>query len=189
VRRTQASLDLGGWARWPGPRLTIVDSDLEGQAKTFFAAMRVAAACPDFSALTLFEDDVVVSRNALDYISQVVVDPDIALVSWFCRRGQLTDTTVPHLEIGGTKDFAYNQAITMPAATVRALVDSEAARTWPGLHGADTLVGKVMTDGKVAYHFPNLADHVDGGKSLVGSFGRRKSSTFLGENADALALS
>lgn len=185
--RTQASLRNGGWDRWLGPKLVIEDVDGVGQARTFFAALRAAAACPDFVALTLFEDDIIVAKNMLGYVARFDLT-DYDLVSWFCRRGCLHGANgAPHVELESAYQFAYNQAITMPASTVRTLLASPLLDTWP-MHGADTLVGRVMPNAKIGRHFPNLADHVGGGRSIVGSAGRQTSSTFIGETFDALTL-
>ena len=40
----------------------------------------------------------------------------------------------------------------------------------------------------VAYHFPNIVDHVGGDSSLTGNTGPRHSCTFVGESFDALDL-
>lgn len=187
-RRTEASLRLGGWDRWAGPKLVVEDGIDHGQAQTFFAVLKAAAACPGFTALTLFEDDVVVAKNMLDYVSTFELTEGFTLASWFCRRASHVICEPPHLELGSAHEFAYNQATTMPASTVIKLLASEQLRRWPSKHGADTLIGMAMPNATVAYHFPNLADHTGGGRSLVGSFGPQRSSTFVGEGFDACGL-
>jgi hypothetical protein len=182
------SLRHGGWDRWPGPKLVVEDPGDHGQAQTFFAALRAAAACPGFTALTLFEDDVVVAKNMLDYVSTFELVDDLALVSWFCRRRPYAQVTTPHLEVENAHSFAYNQATTMSASTVVTLLASDQIRRWPTKHGADTLIGKAMRKSKVAYHFPNLVDHIGGGRSVVGSVGLQRSSTFVGEDFDVMKL-
>ncbi len=183
-----ASLGAAGWEDWEGEKLLVEDSNLLGQAETFFEVLRRAESVHGFRMLTLFEDDVVVAKTMLSYVRTFVLDEDLALVSWFCRRRPRATPELVHLEVEAAHEFAYNQATTMSVETVRKLLSSEALKHWPSRHGADTLVGAAMPGAKVARHFPNLVDHVGGGRSLVGSMGLQRSGTFVGEDFDAATL-
>lgn len=204
LQRTLASLKADDWI---GPKMIMMDGrafivrpvdwwlfhpsarldSRVGQARTFFETLKVASQFPNFSYLTLFEDDVVVAENALNYIATMKYPNGVAMVSWF---HQLATGDEPRTTwvIDSAKNHSCNQSITLPAATVRALLDSSQLKSWSNLHGADVLIGQVMPDARVAYHFPNIVDHIGGDHSLVGNTGARRSPTFVGETFDALDL-
>lgn len=175
---------------WRGRILTQIDLHRDGQAVTFFRILTNAAAYEGLTYLTVFEDDVVLAQNALEYISLHKPDPDLVLTSWFSVETCTIPRTRPVLSTISAPEYMFNQAITMPASTVRTLVASDAVKKWPERHGADRIFGHVYPKGKCALHFPSIAQHVGGAESLVGnnSHGIRTSPTFIGESSDALAL-
>ena len=206
-RRTLQSLELGGYSRWPGPSLVVGDGHVQrpggswwlfhtsarldhrvGQARTFFETLRLATQFSGFSRLTMFEDDVVVPENALDYISSLYYPDDVAMFSWFHQLAPNPSQSRPVWMIGAARDHSCNQGITLSAKTVHELLASQQLKTWREPHGADMLIGQVMPDALVAHHFPNIVDHVGGDSSLVGNTGDRRSPTFVGESFDALDL-
>ena len=102
LRATLASLEAAGLRRWPGPKFVMADGcqpDVPspwqvfatmdgppglGSARTFLAAFRKALEIdPGLELLTIFEDDVALSRNALDYIQVVEMPADVAMISWY----------------------------------------------------------------------------------------------------------
>lgn len=182
--RTWASLDLGSAHR----TYSVKDLHNAGQAPTFFHALELAASQPDFEHVTLFEDDVIGARRACLYIAHTEIPDDVAMVSWFHRLAPNPLQSNTTWMIERAADFSHQQAVTLPAATVRALLASEQRRLWSTKHGADMLIGEVMPDAKVAYHFPNIVDHVGGDASLTGNNGPRRSATFVGEDFDAYDL-
>ena len=184
LERTWASLALSGAARM----YSVTDRNRLGQAATFFHALELAARQPDFERVTILEDDLIAVRRAMLYIAHTVFDDDIALHSWFHQLAPNPPQPGPVWMVEQAEHFSCNQAITMPAKTVHALLDSPQRKSWSSLHGADMLIGQVMPRAKVAYHFPNLVDHVGGEHSLVGNTGARCSSTFPGEAFDAYDL-
>lgn len=169
----------------------VCDTDGAGQARTFFRALRTAINyAPNLTALTLLEDDVVLAKNALDYIATTRIDPDLAFASWFSIDSYLGPRLPPLFYCIEARDYQYNQAITFPARTVHELLASDALKNWSEPHGADRIYKDVFPDRKVGIHYPNLVQHVGGAESLVGNNhqGARTSPTFIGEDADALAL-
>ena len=182
--RTWASLALSGAARM----YSVKDCVQKGQAATFFYALELATRQPDFERVTIFEDDLIAVRQALLYIAHTEFDDDIAMYSWFHQRAPNPLQHGPVWMIDRAANHSCNQAITMSAATVHALLDSPQRKSWSSLHGADMLIGQVMPDARVAYHFPNLVDHVGGEHSLVGNTGARRSPTFPGEDFNAYDL-
>jgi hypothetical protein len=162
----------------------------QGQARTLFQALATAAAAPGFTALTLLEDDIVLAKNALDYIATTRIDPDLGFISWFSTTRFVGPRLPPLLHCIEARDYQFNQAITFPARTVHELLASPALRDWSEPHGADRLYAQVFPDRKVAIHYPNLVQHVGGEDSLVGNnaHGPRTSPSFIGEDADALEL-
>jgi hypothetical protein len=183
-------LDEHWWQQWHGSTTIEVDRKHAGQAPTFFAILRWAAQRDPFTALTLLEDDVVLAKNALDYIATTRIDQDLAFISWFSINSYLGPRLPPLLHCIEARDYQYNQAITFPARTVHELLASDALKNWSQPHGADCIYRDVFPDKKVAVHYPNLVQHVGGAASLVGNThqGPRTSPTFIGEDADALAL-
>lgn len=201
LRRTLASLAAAGASTWPGSRVVFFDGlplagidpwwevvslPKRGQAQTFFSVLRAASnrSC----ALTMFEGDVVLPRNALPYIATAVLDPDIVLASWFHRLGPRVPTVDPHWHVEHASMFSCNQGITVSRAAIRRLLDSSALRDWSEPHGADMIFSRVMPQARVAHHFPNFVQHTGGAESLVGNVEPRTSPTFVGEDFDALML-
>lgn len=182
--RTWKSLQLDDMFRM----YSVKDLECVGQAATFFHSLELAAAQPDFERVTLLEDDLIGARRAMLYIAHAVLDDDIAMHSWFHQLAPNPPQRGAKWMIGPAREFSCNQAITMPAKTVHALLNSPQRKNWSTPHGADMLIGQVMPDAKVAYHFPNLIDHVGGDSSLVGNTGVRRSPTFVGEDFDAYDL-
>lgn len=203
LAQTMKALNWAGIERWRGPKLLVCDGALNlavssdwivvnrrerpaGQAKTFLDVLQAAAGFKYLSALTLFEDDVALADNALDYIAEVEIDPDLALISWFTIDNFAAPFT-PFLYV--TPAVTYrpsNQGITFPAATVREVVEAGVLENWSEPHGADAVFLKMTKP--CAVHFPNLVQHTHGNESLTGNVGARLSTTFPGESFDALKL-
>ena len=141
-----------------------------------------------FTALTLLEDDIVLAKNALDYIATTRIDDDLGFISWFSVYSYDGPRIPPLLHCIPACDYQFNQAITFPARTVHELLASDALKNWSEPHGADRIYKDVFPDRKVAIHYPNLVQHVGGTESLVGNndHGPRESLTFIGEDVDAL---
>jgi len=189
-------------AGWNGPKYIHVDGidqgagdfppnciPPKGQAQSFFTVLRWAADA-NLTALTLLEDDVVLAKNALDYIATTRIDDDLGFISWFSIYRHDGPRLPPLLHCIEARDYQFNQAITFPARTVHELLASDALKNWSEPHGADRIYKDVFPDRKVGVHYPNLVQHVGGTASLVGNndHGPRTSPTFIGESADALAL-
>lgn len=182
---------------WRGPKYIHVDGidqyacdvSPKGQAQSFFDILRWAADAK-LTALTLLEDDVVLAKNALDYIATTRIDDDLAFISWFSIYRHDGPRIPPLFHCIEARDYQFNQAITFPARTVHELLASDALKNWSEPHGADRIYKDVFPDRKVAIHYPNLVQHVGGRNSLVGNnaHGPRESMTFLGEDFDALSM-
>ena len=186
--RTEESLWEAGAGAWQHFSF-LTDHTGEGQAKTFFRALAAAAGTSGFTALTLLEDDVILAKNALDYIATTKIDDDLAFVSWFSVGRYSGPRLPPVLDCFRARDYMFNQAITFPARTVHELLASDALKNWSEPHGADRIYKDVFPDRLVAVHYPNLVQHIGGAQSLVGNndHGPRTSPTF-GQVADALDL-
>lgn len=188
--RLAASLNQAGFGRWNGTVYPVVDDSRRGQAWTFFECLRRAASDPAMTYLTLLEDDIVLAKNALDYIATTRIDDDLAFISWFSREACSIPRVLPVLSCRPALHYDCNQAITFPARTVHELLASDVLKNWSEKHGADRIYGMVFPDRPVAVHYPNLVQHVGGLESLVGNNeqGARVSPSFIGEDADALGL-
>lgn len=199
LQRLLASLSAAGLERWQGPKILVADgcaptilgwqtygSDEQvGQAQTFFKALDLAGA---FEYVTFLEDDVVLARNALDYIKTVQFTADLKLVAWY-GGGQSPFVSVPgpFLATVAASGFARIPAVTMPGKTAREVATSAARDAWKDRHGADEIFGRVFPDGLCAIHFPSVVQHI-GDISAVGNTGSRPSPTFPGEDFDAGSL-
>ena len=194
ARLRRCHLDLQAWGKWQHSKFLGVDgmndTPLQGQAKTFFDILRRAANVHGFTALTLLEDDVVLAKNALDYIATAKIDDDLAFISWFSVETCEVPRVPPILVCYPALGYMFNQCITFPARTVHELLASDALKNWNEVHGADRIYEKVFPEKLVAVHYPSLVQHVGGQESLVGnnSHGLRVSPTFPGEDFDALSL-
>jgi hypothetical protein len=197
-----ATLDAAGLARWCGPRFIVADGYVpeapgwhiepsptrEGQARTFFRLMRLAAAVPGFTTLTLFEDDIALARNALDYIARVRIDDDLVFLAWHNTNVTLPwGVRPPSLVDVPVIRYRSNVAVTFPARAVLALLDSDALRAWERTQGADILTWGVFPQGRCGIHYPALVQHV-GDVSVLGNPIVRRDLHFVGEAADAMQL-
>jgi hypothetical protein len=204
--RTLASLEHAGLARWRGPRAIFADGCLpdvdplrygwnvfartsrEGQARTFFRLLRTVAAWSGFTALTLLEDDVVLARSALDYIATVDVG-DLAFLAWINFDVQVPwGAGRPSIIEAPITRYRSNAALTLPAATVRAVLASPAVVNWQGMHGADSVYWG-LSNTRCGVHYPSLAQHV-GEVSSVGDtrLDARVDRNFVGEDFDTNTL-
>lgn len=210
LERTLESLKAAGSDWWEGPKYIVADgyrpnvhsesplldgwsvlSTIEclGQARTFFRALQIAA--PN-KMLTFFEDDIELAKDSLAYMKRVVMDPDLALISWhdvpMCLFRSIPPP--PVFTIMAAQSWARAQAITLPQRTILAVLDSPITRAWPTRHGADRIFAAVMPGTLCAVHYPNLVQHVGGLDSEVGNTfeGERLSLSYIGSDASALAL-
>lgn len=197
-----ASLAAAGLERWRGPRLMFSDNYVPqapgwnvlpstsrlGQARTFFRLLQTVAAMPDATTVTLFEDDVALARNALDYIGRVQIADHLVFLAW-------QNTNVPYpwgvptpsiIEVPIIR-YRSNVAVTFPMRTVRALLDSEALRTWERTKGADIITWGTFAYGRCGIHFPSLVQHVGDVSSLDDPIVRRDLQ-FIGTEVDAMKL-
>jgi len=233
LTKTISSLVRAGLVRWDGPKILVHDGPMDedasnaatalvhagwvvhtssetlGQAQTFLHVLAATSEVPDFQMLTMFEDDVQLARNALDYIRRTEFDIDLALISWFTTQNKQSPIEQPFLHISAAANFTptnaaitlpaetahavleryypSNQAITLPAETASAILSSGKLAAWPERHGADRIFWEVPGT-PCAVHYPSLVQHVGGEDSRVGNTGSRMSPTFRGEGFDALSL-
>jgi hypothetical protein len=199
---TLRSLAGAGLERWKGPRLVVADGyapaipgwrvetsqETQGSMRTLLRLLRIVAHEYPGYALVSFQDDVVLARNALDYIATVVLDSDLALITWF----NINDLPLPgpRLLVRETVRFDCGQGMTVPASTIATVLASDVGDTWPRRHGCDKLFGAVMPKSLYGIHVPDIVQHVGGLNSAMGNefLGARMSPTFIGEDTDALNL-
>lgn len=204
--QTLKSLQAAGLERWKGPKYICADgyspdarlgwrykvcAEQRGQAKSFFAALKTASEIPELAYVTLFEDDIVLSRNALDYIKRVEIGDNILLVSWYSRYSSPTQLLEkPKMLKIPSNRFAGFPGITMPNSTVRALLASDTVRDWTELHGADHSIMRAFTSGFCRVHFPNIVQHMGIAETTTASKHSEEniSPTFAGEDFDAMSL-
>lgn len=182
------SLHRAGLDRWIGMKLLVADGSnpvvpsgwqghffpapASGSAHAFRRTLQLALqADPELEYLTYLEDDVILSVNALDYISSVQVPDDLSLVSWFTYDYNpptiplgptVSRYQLPVLACRPTRLFILNQALTIPRRTIEAVLRCPHVRDWPKSNGSDEIFGWVLGDVPYAVHFPNLVQHGGG---------------------------
>jgi len=218
---TLDSLEQAGVKRWNGPKIIVSDGyapDVPpswklfvvstkqpalGSAKTFVKLLRLAIATdPLLEYLTYFQDDIVLAKNSLDYISQVAIPKELSLVSWFNTDWHKPDFTPPAvLGHRATSLFIRSQAVTFTRMAVNAMLYCHEVTHWPKLDACDAMPAWALADIPYADHYPGLVQHTEGFNSACNlTFqqhqlrskcphnGERTSPSFVGENFDALSL-
>ena len=181
-QRTMASLEE---ARAPSPRV-VCDERREGQAPTFFRALRQALET-GAENFTIVEDDAVFVKNAFEYIQRVSLN-ELMLVSWYSTSCfPFRSQRMPALVTYAAKIWSGAPAITLPRHMAERILNSEVCRSWSTPHQGDAVFGRFDPDGRCAVHYPNLVDHISL-DSLTGNTGLRPSPTFPEEDFDARRL-
>ena len=219
---TLASLETAGLARWHGPKLLVSDGYIPecpptwtglavssempslGSAKTFVALLRKAIENdPELEYLTYFQDDIILAKNSLDYISQVSIPPELSLVSWFNTTWNKPEwqNAPPSLGCRPTRYFIRSQGITMTRRAIDAMLYCHVVNNWPRINSCDAMPDWALGDVPYADHYPSLIQHTEGLNSacnltliqhrLDSTYphkGPRISPSFAGEDFNALKL-
>ena len=82
----------------------------------------------------------------------------------------------------------HKEAITLTRRAVDALSYCPRAANWPHRHQSDIMLAWTLMDTLYAEHYPSLVQHTAGSNSTCGHEGSRTSSSFVGEDFDALSL-
>ena len=123
---------------------------------------------PLLEQLTFLEDDVILSKNALDYIARVAIPQDLSLITWFNYDYNLPDhplkpppTKYPHpiLACRSTRMFINTQAVTINRRTIDSLLRCPYVQGWPNRGAHDEMFSWAIGDVPYAAHFPCLAQH------------------------------
>lgn len=201
---TLESLSKAGLGEWRGQKIIAADgynpategwemvSSLEqkGSAQTFFMLLdKIVELWPKTEKVTFCEDDIVLSKNALDYIQQTILDRDLSLIAWFSPYWPRSDRVPEQKPVLGcfyNKDFFYSQCVTISRSLLNQIRTMQS--TWKEKDGPDLLMKR--RGFKCAVHYPNLAEHVGGENSACGhsDWGPRRSISFVGKDFDALNL-
>ena len=205
---TLNSLEKAGLQRWTGPKIIMADGyqpDVPapwqvfitmdhppglGSARTFLAAFREALKLdPSLEFLTIFEDDIVLSRNALDYIQVVEVPADVTMISWYSWKWKPPGPLLPpFLGIQPSRFFFDSQGLTLSRRAIDAALYCPMAANWRYRNNKDIMMAWSLMDAPYAEHCPNLAQHMGGTNSACGHSVTYVSTTFLGTEFDALTL-
>lgn len=197
LSRTLASLEKAGFDRWEGPKYIVADgydpgpqrgwrvegsAERNGSSRTLMRLLSLAG--PELPLLYL-QDDIVLARNALDYIRTVDLE-ELAFISWFGVHQYVLSPAVT-LAVP-SKNWITTQAVTISPAAIRKALDSGLVENWRE-HGCDKLLCAAVEGQPFAVHHPNLVQHVGVGISAIrDDWSARTSPTFIGEDADALNL-
>ena len=221
LQSTLDSLVLAGIQRWEGPCWIVSDGywpevpspwqviavtteqPALGSAKTFLAVLRKALEVDPFLAyLTYLQDDIVLSKNSLDYIAQVSIPSNLSLVSWFNTDWLKPDyVSPPLLGCRPTRYFIRSQAITLTRPAIEAMLYCRVVVNWPRLTSCDAMPAWALADIPYADHYPSLGQHTEVFNSACKltlqqrnvtdacpHHGPRVSPSFMGEDFDALSL-
>ena len=221
LQSTLSSLVLAGAQRWKGPCWIVSDGYLPeasppwqvfaitteqpalGSAKTFLAILRRALEVdPKLEYLTYLQDDIILSKNSLDYIAQVSIPSNLSLVSWFNTDWLKPDyVSPPLLGCRPTRYFIRSQAITLTRPAIEAMLYCRVVVNWPRLTSCDAMPAWALADIPYADHYPSLVQHTEGFNSACNltlqqrnvtdacpHHGPRVSPSFMGEDFDALSL-
>ncbi len=200
------SLEAAGVERWRGPKILVLDGhgglvktkeerpgwlvagsrERQGQAQTYFEALRLAVES-GAKRITFFEDDVLLAKNALDYIAQVEPPEEAPIIAWWNRMPAPFREGPPIFLLTPNCSFVRNVALSMSAETARKLLDSEVVKNWNQRHAGDMIYSDALPGAQAALHFPGVVQHI-GNESTVGKTEIRKSQSFIGKEADAMRL-
>lgn len=210
LEQTLTSMEAAGVARWRGPKFICADgyspevalgwkmlttgSVRSGQAKSFFGALHKASEIAGLRYVTLFEDDMILCKNALDIIARVEINQDYVLLNWYTSKlfAQPRKGNEPYVWTMPLTLYGNIQAATYPIETVRRVLASDAAKTMSvgGNIGFD-FFARVFPGKLCGNVYPNLVQHMGGVNSAVSPMGAGSgnvSATFAGEDFDALSL-
>jgi hypothetical protein len=220
LQSTLNSLEQAGLHRWKGPCWIVSDGYLPeapppwqvfavtteqpalGSAKTFLAILRKALEVdPQLEYLTYLQDDIILSKNSLDYIAQVSIPDDLSLVSWFNTdwlkpewgiegpaKGKWTGKThdtlnvtiyisPPVLGCRPTRYFIRSQAITLTRPAISAMLYCRVVANWPRLTSCDAMPAWALADIPYADHYPSLVQHTEGFNSACNLTLQRRNVT------------
>ena len=161
-------------------------AERQGQAQTYFRGLRQALA-KGAKRITFFEDDVLLARNALDYIAQVEPPEEAPIIAWWNRMPAPFREAPPMFLLTPNCSFVRNVALSMSAETARKLLDSEVVKNWDQRHAGDMIYSDALPGAQAALHFPGVVQHI-GNESTVGKTEIRKSQSFIGKEVDATRL-
>jgi hypothetical protein len=217
---TLDSLETAGLSRWKGSKILASDGYSPpippswiglpvstsmpslGSAKTFVALLqKTIEVDPSLEYLTYFQDDIVLAKNALDYIASVSIPPALSLVSWFNSIWLKPDWSTPSLGCRPTRYFIRSQAMTLSRMAVDAMLYCHVVTHWPRVNSCDAMPDWALGDIPYADHYPSLVQHTEGlnsacnltliQRNLDSTYphkGQRISPSFVGEDFDVLSL-
>jgi hypothetical protein len=171
-----------------------------GAKHSLWVALRLAAEA-NVERLLLFEDDVVVCKNAIPRMLSQAITDDTAFISYFDRGAIFEAIKAPtpgNMYPGGLYHtpaalFQCAQALLFPKWTIDWLVAQDPPElAWCGPNDRDTSLNHILRKSPFPYyaiHLPSIVDHV-GVQSAI--FGRERTeiraASFQGEDFDALSL-
>ncbi len=144
---------------------------------------------PRTECLTVFQDDIVLSKNALDYIQHIEIHPDLAAISWYSGDWIEPDfMSRPILGCRPSRFFYASLGLTLPRRTLNDILYCPMATRWHRRNLSDILLAWILMDKLYAEHCPNLIQHPREANSACGHSTIRTSAIFAGENFDSLSL-
>jgi hypothetical protein len=174
---------------WP----TFATPQLEGQTKTYWRALATgleAAKQSGSDRIVIFEDDVELSRNALQYMERAPLPEGLDFVTWFDGHAVPPGARHSIHVVPGDKFFCL-QGVTWKLSTAERLLQSSAFGAWRERHAGDMLIAQILTGRFYGVHVPNLVQHMGAasicnpGQHLVGV---RTANNYRGRAFDAMTL-
>jgi hypothetical protein len=204
LRRLLTQIDSSNWR---GPRIVVSDgrqsvltgwrvaasSHNEGQKRTYWRALAIGleeARRRRFDRILILEDDVVLCRNALQYMESARLPSVLDFVTWFDGHAIPPRARQGIYPVLGQSFFCL-QGVTWSCATAERLLTAPAAQQWKERHSGDILVAKILRGRYYGVHVPNLVQHL-GATSVCnpgqGLTGVRVANNYPGHDFDALTL-
>jgi hypothetical protein len=194
-------------SRWNGRRLVVADGPLStrsdwpvlagpsrlGQMRTYWRALATGvdeARRHGSDRITIFEDDVEICHNALQYMERARMPDALDFVTWF--DGHVVPPGSRHgIYPVPAQYFFCLQGVTWRVSVAERLLAAPQAQAWPEPHRGDILIARILAGRKYGVHVPNLVQH-RGDVSLCnpgqGLAGVRTAANYPGPQLDALQL-
>ncbi len=139
--------------------------------------------------ILFFEDDILLSKNCLEYIQKIGCPEPYSYISWYDGLFKPTIVVPKIWNIDGSEIISC-QARTIPIRTIEYLCKYRYSDQWEPryMSGSDAVMAKALKGKLAGIHVPSLVQHI-GEESLVMPEGSalmdyRVSATWKGEEFD-----
>lgn len=152
-----------------------IDSQRVGQCWNYLRALQ-AGYDSGKPLITIFEDDIVLCRNAIARIDASDVPADCAFICWCdtfldrprpVAKGPFVENQpkergpdAPGYVRRVSALFYCSQALTFTRGSARTVLDSSLTRIWSAPNEGDTLIAQIFRHDYYAVHYPSIVQHI-----------------------------